>query len=290
MDNILDILCDYSNRNKFVDSAFFEYVFRILRKNNEEYVKKIKARSNKSKGAGSIIPMSYSYFTKTIYYHPNEIENIYNLLSEQMESKSFSDLNKIFLLNSYILLDLLHEFEHVYQFDKVLNPDESVESRLLRLTFFPYTLVSEESALSKFLIEKTHFIFNDTIRDVYAKQGVFNKVFGTDILYERLADIYACEKMNAMLDKIDLDIDTVKTFFSVDLIQYLLSGYREDASILYPMVRYVREIKILNNPLIDEYIANIVIPAMAEVTNCYERFKFGLYVSDKEIKDLKKSI
>lgn len=45
MDNILDILCDYSVKGKEVDFKFLKHVFNILKIDNEDYVRKLKERN-----------------------------------------------------------------------------------------------------------------------------------------------------------------------------------------------------------------------------------------------------
>lgn len=289
-DNILDILCDYSLRGKEVDYKFLKYVFMTLVKDNEDYVKHIKQRefTRKTQKEGVHTPMAYSYFAKTIYTHPKEIKGIRDLLYSKTKESNWSDLCWIFLYNTYILFDLVHEFEHVDQFDKILSPDSSVESILLGLTHFAYVQINKESLLSKFLINKWQLFLDNNLFDLYYRMGSFNRAFGSDILYERLADIYACEKINKLLERVDADIDEVRTFFEVDLVQYLVTGYDENDVVPFPTVRYIVALKSLGIPEVNEYISSVVIPSLAEVKGTYERFKYGLYVKDEELKDLRK--
>lgn len=288
MDNVLDILCDYCLKGKEVDFKFFKYVFDILKVGNEEYVEKIKRRHYYGNLSKSVhVPMAYSYLSKEIFIHPKQISGIHNVLHTSMND-NWSDLEKIFLYNTYLLFDLMHEFEHVYQFDELLNPNSSIESKLLGLTHFAYAGIFKESKFSQFLISNFGLYINDDLGEIYFKLGYYNKLFGSEVLYERLADIYACQKVNDLLEKVDADIDRVKSFFDISSVQYLLTGYDEEQSILFPTVRYIKNIKALEIPELNEYVRDVVIPSIALVTNTYDRFKYGLYVTEEEISDLKK--
>ena len=146
MENLIDILCDYSVNGKRADFKFLKYVFRILREDNEEYVTKIRQKIYLSKNLKPTVhvPMAYSYFSRKIYSYPNQIEDIYKLLNSAMDKDIWDDLNRLFLFNTYVLFVLLHEFEHVYQMNKTLNPDETIESKLLGLTHFFYSEMNKE--------------------------------------------------------------------------------------------------------------------------------------------------
>lgn len=288
MDHVLDILCDYSLKNKEVDIKFLKHVFNILKVDKEDYVKKIKTRiyNNPNVPKNSRVPMAYSYFQKTIFVHSNEVVASQKFLQNNVGS--WSDLDRMFLLNTYCLSDLVHEFEHVDQFDKIMNSDGSIDSKLLGLTHLSYRGVKKESEFNQFLINHFGIWLNDNLGDIHSKLARFNRDFGRDILYERIADIRATEKINHMLESVDYDINGTKNFFSISLIQNILKGYNFELEIPFPMVRYINEIRSLGIPEINEYIDEVVLPCIYEVLNGYDRLVYGLFAMDEEIDDLKK--
>lgn len=227
-------------------------------------------------------------FDKTIFIHTSEIEASQSFLKDNLNSDTWNPLDRVFMLNTYILADLVHEFEHVGQFDKIFNPDDSVESKLLGLTHFSYKEMLNESEFRQFLINNFSIWLSDNLANIHLKLGKFNREFGTDVLYERLADIHSAEKIESLLSKVDFDIPGTTSFFSAILIQHLLRGYDSNQSIPFPMVRYIKEVRNFEIPEVNEYIDKVVIPCICEVVNIYERLKFGLYAKDEELEELRK--
>ena len=146
MDNILDMLLDYSKQNKIIDFYFINKAFLMLIKENdlEDYVKNIKYKKLSIHGSSPLA--CYCYYSKRISLDFNAIANLIASIKKEDNYNSFRGWEQNIFLNIFILILMLHEIEHAKQYKKGLMDDLEFETLLLKMSFYvPYKFASKYS-------------------------------------------------------------------------------------------------------------------------------------------------
>lgn len=253
---LLEIVFEYSNNNKLVDSEFYERVWDVFK--NDVLISKylneliLINSSNENKPeyrkyvdglAGMFGQAAYDFINcDLVVYEDNLKRNNSNIVNQL----SLDDCDKIMFYNLLVVQTLLHEFEHVIQEVKK-NTEVDYESGLFRL----FDNLSETSASYEYSI------------------------------YERLAEINSYNIILKMIETIGISSQNVYDYFSKKLNDVLKNGYHyeddngyivgeDDGIFVSPTERYAR--------LCGKDISSFV----EQIDSIDEKIKYGFSISVDE--------
>lgn len=287
MYDLLDLLYDYSAKERIVDHNFFDKILDYYWNGLKEYLnclsfEKIK-QDRVSKDAYA--PMAYSFYDKKIYIDEEIIKE--NFINEMIRFQRLGiDTSlRIFAYNSLILYFLLHELDHPTQYKKAVENNGTFESTLLNLCFYPeIEILAKPKTFSRL---KEYF----GITNLYAITPSFiktNHSFDRVVPYERLAQIDSAKQILGLLEVFDADIakiPDVLRFFKGNLFTQYLVGYDKPGDA--PLISYLNEIKKLNCKELNKPIAKIE-SRLDELQTVDEKVRFGLNVTPNEFSELKR--
>ena len=260
MDNILDILYEYSKQGKIADRTFMFEIIKIIRKRKhlEDYITKVVFKDINCKSTNHKdfvnVPMAYSMYDKQILL--DEVDILYFIETSiryyDKFKKETNNLERILFANSMVLHALLHEIEHANQIKKVNNND--FESKLIYTCLKNELDAFKKSKLAVFLMSSLG-IYSD--KNLENDIDILNDIeYHYDTLYptERMANIYAILSIRKMVDKIKGEIP-----FSYKLLanmekEYLLLGYKYKDSLTYPTMNFIHDLTNSDITWTDELI------------------------------------
>ncbi len=249
MENILEIVYNYSINNKILDLYSIEKIVELIVDTRElnNYIKNIVVESKNSQKLA--LYQNYlkqiSINDKMIYIMLKKLED--NVLIE-------NSFEKVFYKNLSMLQVILHELEHAYQ-EKILFSENSIESFVLRISY----MVSEKDGKSLY---------------EYCP-------------HERLAEIKSfellCEIVSLELKK----LQQVNLLIKNNKLQKMLRGYHYNGTeyINYPVANYLigcNKKCLLNsfNWYSDDN-QKCVIESSKEYI-LYDRYKYGFPINKEE--------
>lgn len=297
MDNILDLLYEYSRRGLYIDNDFMSKVIKILIKENNlrGFVKRINFCSLSKDSTNhneDDTPMAYSYYTRKILIDTDKV-NIFRRIAKELTCDlNLSYFEQILLSNSLATHALLHEVEHPYQYKKSMIRNENFENLLLGVCCHIDNTFFMESKLAQLLMLKKGIYLNPQLYHNLRLQLQLERIFGASIPMERMANIHSTQEVNNMLaqiSKIDC-IDKVISFFDSLLASYQLNGYNFNDSIIpSPTKRYLEEVKKSNIVGMDIHFTESFDMAMSKAQNdsLEKRLLLGLDITEEEQQQMK---
>lgn len=162
MENILDLLYEYSKRGKNVDKAFMDKVIKVMirEKDLNDYIKRVRFKnlsSCKINHGGKDIPMVYNTYTREILLDNNNII----LFQKKLEKLIlFRDFEQVLSINAMLTQALLHEIEHANQTKKSMIRNEEFENLLLGVNCHVDNEFFKERKISQFLMLKKGIYLN----------------------------------------------------------------------------------------------------------------------------------
>lgn len=295
MNNILDLLVEYSKNRKLIDIDFITKVVKekVEELELEDYVKKIKTsgfhyQNIINKQTTSI---GYDYYKKAIAVDEKELNNDIKFLTGG-DFSEYSEFEKYLRVNSYILEILLHEIELANQFKKTSSDNCEFEQELLRICLHVYKNYLNQPIVSKFIGYYFRiWIDHDTGIDIENYRRITEQF--PDILpNERIAGIKSNKNIQEILRPISTQIPHVYEYFRKTLIEKELKGYDFNKKITSPTERFLDEYKGLYLLGSEEYFNNGFYSLMhrEKVESLENRFKFGLDISEKDYNEHKKEL
>jgi len=291
MNNILDLLYDYSKSEKKIDDNFINYVTKIIikEKDLEEYVTKIKYKNLKipriTQNGLEIFSMAYDYKKREMLVSKLNIEFLYQILYENLKNSKFDDFEKHFYCNSMILCGLLHEAEHANQHKKINLKNNNFENLLLFISNYILNEFNKKGKVAQFFVGFDKKLVNDS--------KLIHKLktqYSTLVPEERMANIYAFREIQHLLEKVRGEIPNVIDELQSHLISLYLKGYDFDKTISSPTERYLEDLNNLNLSKKELYFnQNLKYLNEKEKRNTLEnRLTLGLNITSEEYSNIKK--
>lgn len=294
MENILDLLYEYSKRGKNVDKEFIDKVIKvmIIEKDLNEYIKRIRFKnlsSCKINHGGKDTPMAYNTYTKEILLDNNSIILFQKMLEKLIQ---FRDFEQVLSINAMLIQALLHEIEHANQPKKSIIRNEEFENLLLGVSCHVDNEFFKESKISQLLILKKGIYLNPQLYHNLGLQQQLNTQFNTSTPIERMANIHSAQEVNDMLVQISKNecIENVTSLFDSLLAGFQLNGYNFNNGIITsPTERYLEEVKKLNITEMDTHFTEYFDTVMkkAQSTSLENRLLLGLDISEEEYQKTK---
>lgn len=294
MENILDLLYEYSKKGKQVDKEFIDKTIKIMirEKNLSDYIKKIRFEnlsSCKINHGGKDTPMAYDTYAKEILLDNNNIILFQKMLENLFQFKNFE---QVLAINAILTQALLHEIEHANQLRKSIIINEEFENLLLDVNYHVDNEFFKESKISQLLILKMGIYLNSQLSYNSNLQQKLNTKFKKSIPIERMANIYSTQEVNDMLVQISKNecIENVTSLFDLLLAKFQLNGYNNNNGIIMsPTKRYLEEVKKLNIIGMNEHFTEYFNMIMLKFQNASleNRLLLGLDISDEEYQKTK---
>ena len=292
MNNIFDMLFDYSKQNKIIDFYFINKTFLTLIKENalEDYVKNIKYENLSIHGSGTMA--CYCYDLKRISFDFNAIGGDLASIKKEDYYNSFSVLERVIFLNTFILMYMLHEIEHAKQHKKGLMDDLEFETLLFKIVFY----VRYEIASKYNHYHQNGFCLVSNRGDYLSSQDLtlcnnLDNKFGVASPIERLAYIKSIKECRNLLSSVESEIPNVMEYFNFLLDYYLIRDYYPQSK-LCPTERYLREFKTLGISGTEKLFNDDFFKALREAHNdrLEKRLTLGLNIHPYEYKKIKRKM
>ena len=224
MQEILNLIYEYSTKDKLIDKYFIEkfIALEIKSKNIASYIKNINILKENTCLA------SYIYNSKD---HSGDLNICINRIKEELEVMAnkfelfhtFSSFENKFYSNAFICQTILHELIHVSQF-KDCDSSDSMSADLLRLEYGR--------------------IGDDYVKEFFTKGLEWLKNYYQNnyeiALCERLAEIKSHLEMINILSYIANDIPNLIAYFQILALNSVLNGYiDENYHLISPTLKYI---------------------------------------------------
>lgn len=288
MNNILDLLVEYSKNEKLIDVEFISRVVRIKTQELqlEDYIRTIK-KSNfpyyqniiPNKQTSSLV---YDFYKKEIAVNEQELKRDIRFLSNGVFF-NYSEFEKYMRVNSYLLELLLHEIELSNQF-KNTDTDTTcygLENKLIKICLNVYKDFLREPKYRQFF----GYYFRIWLSyDLGMDMEKYNMIAGKvpKILpNERIAGIASNEGVLNILKPIADEIPHVYEYFNQYLIEKELMGYNTDLEIISPTERFLAVYQNLYKYGSSERLFEIDnFLRQAETASEEEKLRLGLNISE----------
>lgn len=294
MENILDLLYEYSKRGKNVDKEFINKVIKvmIIERDLNDYIKRVRFKnlsSCKINHGGKNTPMAYNAYTKEILIDNNNIILFQKMLEKLIQ---FGGFDKILSINAMLTQALLHEIEHANQSKKSVIRNEEFENLLLSVSCHVDNEFFKERKISQLLILKKGIYLNPQLYHNLGLQQRLNIQFNTSVPIERMANIHSAQEVNDMLVQISKNecIENVTSLFNSLLAGFQLNGYSFNNEIITsPTERYLEEVKKLSIIGMDTHFTEYfdAIMKKAQSTSFENRLLLGLDINEEEYQKTK---
>lgn len=294
MENILDLLYEYSKKGKNVDKEFIDNVIKIMIKEKDlnDYIKRVHFKdlsSCKINHGGKNSPMAYNTYGKEILLDNNNIILFQETLEKLIQ---FRDFEQVLSINAMLTQALLHEIEHANQPKKSIIRNEEFENLLLGISCHVDNEFFKERKISQLLILKKGIYLNQQLYHNLSLQKQLNTQFKTSIPTERMANIHSVQEVNDMLVQISKNdcIENVISLFDSLLAGFQLKGYNFNNEIITsPTERYLEEVKKLNITGMDTHFTEYfdTIMKKAQSTSLENRLLLGLDINEEEYQKTK---
>lgn len=295
MENILDILYEYSKKGKKIDKKVINKVIKILiiEKDLSDFVKRTRFKNiYKTEPDKKDIPMAYWTKNKEILLDKNKIRFFQNNIEDLIQ---FKDFEHTLSCNAMLTQVALHEIEHANQVKKSIIIDEEFENLLLGVCLHVDNEFFKESKISQFLINKLKIYSNPQLYYNIRLMRQINNQFNTSTPIERMANIHSTQEVKEMLTIISKSeyIENVISLFDTLLMNYQLNGYNYNNGIITsPTQSYLEEIKKLNITGMECHFNERFSEVMEKSQNdsLEKRLLLGLDISEEEYQKTKTKI
>ena len=240
MENILDLLYEYSKRGKNIDKEFMDKVIKIMttEKGLRNFIKRVRFEDLSSYRINhdeANTPMAYDPYAKKILLDSHNIEIFRDEIKKLTLNSNFSDFEQALSSNSILTQALLHEIEHANQYRKSMIRDENFENLLLGVCCHIDNDFFKESKFSQFLMLKRGIYLNPQLYYNLALQQQLNVKFKASNPIERMANIHSTQEINGMLVQINKNdcIENVISLFDSLLAGFQLNGYNSNNGIKF---------------------------------------------------------
>lgn len=272
---ILRLIYDYSVKGKIADSKFIDKIIEIVvtKRDLDDYVQDVIFIDQSDKSDDEL---TFAYYDCPCRKISMDFGSIQLLLEKNGRyDPLFNTLEQVMFRNFTITQIILHELEHAYQYMQTNNKDNSIETKLIKVSF--------ESALAmkmKFLngeISNSDFV---TYKELLHQLYVFDPT-------ERLAEVNSFRTVVSSVETIKDCVPSLYEFESASLTEAMLNGYVEayekgDASPTQFYLFSLGQSRVWSE--FDFYDDNTekLENKLRSKYNLSERFKLGLPVSDGE--------
>ncbi len=251
MENIADLLYDYSKNGRELDKKFIDQVVRVMirEKHLSEYIKGVcfdSLSKNKMNNGKTTTPMAYHPYTREILVDINNIGFFFKKLESLICS---GDFERALSVNAILTQMLLHEIDHANQFRKSTINSDDFENLLLGVCCHVDNEFLRESKISQLMMLKRGIYLNSQLFRSLGLQQQLKTRFDTSAPMERMANINSTNEVCDMLGLINQsdNIESVISFLDSYLVGYQLSGYSSNNGIIVsPTREYLEEVKRLN--------------------------------------------
>ena len=257
----------YLSRNKIINKTEVKNLIKLILfdRNLLDLVKNITTLEYE--------PSYYSYSNKTININISKIIKDTKYEDKELFKDIFSKIQTYQKYNLNILKCILHEIEHVRQYRLYDNKTNSLESKLIYMSFniyYNYDLTDEEKE-----------IIENKIEQEYYKLDTFYYSEPT----ERMAFINSALEIVGIAKKICLD-ENIKELYLLDILEYEDSEYEisNNGKVICPLKKYIKiENNILNKKgevCYEEYFRSIM--NRKSNMSLSKRMKYGLPITKAE--------
>ncbi len=269
MNNILDLLVEYSKLEKMVD---FDYIKKIVElateeKSLEDYIAGVDLHENLSNFFENNCGGIYNMNTLRIIISQHMINEYYRRV-QKSSAKRLSTYDEFLAGGALVTQVILHEVEHANQLNKIYNGN-NFESLLLKAAY-SFSLNINDSNLD---ISRQDIDAYIELRDLY----------GPTMPHERLADIWSMREVVDMLEPIyDLAHPQIERFMKNRFHKFYIKGY--DGGNLVPTESYLSEYVALGIPGTDNYFNDEFYDALTleKESDLENRLLFGLEITESE--------
>ena len=257
----------YLSRNKIINKTEVKNLIKLILfdRNLLDLVKNITTLEYE--------PSYYSYSNKTININISKIIKDTKYEDKELFKDIFSKIQTYQKYNLNILKCILHEIEHVRQYRLYDNKTNSLESKLIYMSFniyYNYDLTDEEKE-----------IIENKIEQEYYKLDTFYYSEPT----ERMAFINSALEIVGIAKKLCLD-ENIKELYLLDILEYEDSEYEisNNGKVICPLKKYIKiENNILNKKgevCYEEYFRSIM--NRKSNMSLSKRMKYGLPITKAE--------
>lgn len=288
MDNILDLLVEYSKHGRLVDTEFINKVVSEMSKRLqlEDYIKKVK--KSDFPYYQNVIPnkrnssLVYIFCKKQIAINELELKRNIRFLSNG-DFEGYVEFEKYMQVNSYLLGLLLHEIELANQFKKTDISCNNLENQLLKICLNVYKKFLKQPKYNQFFGYYFRIWLDYDLGMDIEKYNMLVEKIPKILPNERIASIVSNENIVNMLESIADEIPNVYEYFCQYLIRKELIGYNTNLETISPTERFLSVYRDLYLNDSEKYfeIANFL--EQAENASEEEKFRLGLNVSKKRI-------
>lgn len=288
MDNVLDVLVEYSKRGKKADRKFIKKVIKVMIEEKElkDYIKKIrfvdmsKIESYYPENERGV--MAYRCWNGEILIDEGDIEFLCKLMEEYI-GKDSREFEKIISCNALVLQVLLHEIEHANQYKKSKINDTDFENILLSICNYANNEFFKESKLNQLIIIKKGLYLNRQLYYDLKLSGEIEIKYSSSSPTERMANIYSTNDVITILEQIK-DIPGPIKFFQDFLISQRLNGYDLKKTIVSPTLRYLDDFKKLGISGVNQYFDEDFETSLNKANNdsLENRLLLGLPITEEE--------
>lgn len=286
MDQILDILYDYSKRGKQVDYNFSKKVIEIVSKEQDlkGFLKRVKFTSIKGKEYEDC-PLTYSFSFRELRVDQQKLEHFWQIMLELLKSEGYLDFELILATNTFSLHALLHDLEHAHQLKKAML-DNTFEQKLLAICLYSDLEFLKEDIFSKILMRKYGIYFNYHLFHNLKLYRQLEEQYDRLIPVERMANIYATREINMMLQKID-NVKEVEDLFLKVLNAFYRKGY--SGTCLSPTETFLEDVRNLQFLGMEEKMNQEFYHSLEEAKKSplEERLTLGLPITREEYQKIK---
>ena len=273
MNDISNIVYDYSKSNKLFDEKIIKLLIDIILKENGLYddinYAIINEQKSNHQSRGHVLG-EYD-FNKTIYIYLNEINRFINAKNDDYDFHNIIDPNSLdeYIYNNLLFLKtILHEVYHAKQISMIKNDDDnSIEKQILSYEF-DYIRISPEDLKLNFI---KRYLNHSKRRRIY--------ISCYDISFmERLANYYSFSKIKDFA--LELDNQIIYNIYHHILRNYLLKKYYNNLQ--GPTILLMKRLGYINRFNNSDFYGDIA------NMDLYERTEYGFPIT--EIEYVKKKV
>lgn len=285
MNNILDMLIEYSLSGKLIDSFFIDYLITIKKreKDLDYFLKKVNYKLCEKLFSPVISPLLYIDNQRQInVYWLDLYRYLFNLRKDFAKKQPENYIAK----NLFILYMLLHEIEHAYQQRLSLSENNDFITLLYKTYFFVNHRAKNIIDTESQSLEE----INNAIEDIEILQLLKDRLYDISPI-ERLANINALKEVIAMLVKIP-EYEKTKELFEYLIIQKYLNGYDFNSEISAPTLKFLLEYqnepwKVQNPYLLATYKSSLTIIQNGNLDEC---ITLGLPINQEDYEIIRKKV
>lgn len=274
MDNILDLIVDYSKKGKLIDLVFLKKIREIIikEKSLEDYIGIIYFDSNLSDSYINGCTGYYDLQTKDVVMCEYAINKTHEKFKNGNKGR-LSEYEEYILANSSVAQVILHEFEHANQIRK-MDFNNDFEALLLKAS------TSFELCYGKEILR------DHDDRELFYEY--FKKNYYVNMPKERLAENYSKRELYDLMKPIFSDINPqIDVYLNRCINNTLIRGY--DESNLEPTEGYLIDYDCLlfpePNPLLNVEFYDAL--AVEKEKPLCDRLFYGLGITEDEFNKIK---